>query len=306
MAPSDDDLIDAFLEMLIAERGASANTVQAYRRDLADAAGFLADRRTGLADVDTDGLRAYFAALEARDLKPRTAARRLSALRQFYRFLYSDGLRADDPTGALDSPRQGRPLPKILSEAEVDALLDAARDRDGAEGVRLTCMLELLYATGLRVSELVGLPLAAVARDPRVILVRGKGGKERMVPLTEAAIEAVEAWRAVRGAYVPTGQDSRYLFPSRSEEGHLTCRRLGQLLKELAIDSGIDPAKVSPHVMRHAFATHLLHHGADLRSLQQMLGHADISTTQIYTHVLGERLKTLVATHHPLAGSRDG
>jgi integrase/recombinase XerD len=215
-------------------------------------------------------------------------------------------LRADDPTGALDSPRQGRPLPKILSEAEVDALLDAARDRDGAEGVRLTCMLELLYATGLRVSELVGLPLAAVARDPRVILVRGKGGKERMVPLTEAAIEAVEAWRAVRGAYVPTGQDSRYLFPSRSEEGHLTCRRLGQLLKELAIDSGIDPAKVSPHVMRHAFATHLLHHGADLRSLQQMLGHADISTTQIYTHVLGERLKTLVATHHPLAGSRDG
>jgi integrase/recombinase XerD len=306
MAPSDDDLIDAFLEMLIAERGASANTVQAYRRDLADAAGFLADRRTGLADVDTDGLRAYFAALEARDLKPRTAARRLSALRQFYRFLYSDGLRADDPTGALDSPRQGRPLPKILSEAEVDALLDAARDRDGAEGVRMTCMLELLYATGLRVSELVGLPLAAVARDPRVILVRGKGGKERMVPLTEAAIEAVEAWRAVRGAYVPTGQDSRYLFPSRSEEGHLTRRRLGQLLKELAIDSGIDPAKVSPHVMRHAFATHLLHHGADLRSLQQMLGHADISTTQIYTHVLGERLKTLVATHHPLAGSRDG
>lgn len=314
MAPSDDDLIEAFLEMLIAERGASVNTVQAYRRDLADAAGFLVKtaigqgraRNAGLADVDTDGLRAYFAALEARDLKPRTAARRLSALRQFYRFLYSDGLRADDPTGALDAPRQGRPLPKILSEAEVDALLDAARDRDGAEGLRLTCMLELLYATGLRVSELVGLPLAAVARDPRVILVRGKGGKERMVPLTEAAIEAVEAWRAVRGAFVPTGQESRYLFPSRSEEGHLTRRRLGQLLKELAIDSGIDPAKVSPHVMRHAFATHLLHHGADLRSLQQMLGHADISTTQIYTHVLGERLKTLVATHHPLAGSGDG
>lgn len=301
MTLSDDALVDSFLEMLLAERGASANTVEAYRRDLADAVGFLVPRRSSLGAAGGDDLRAYLSDLDARGLAARTAARRLSALRQFYRFLYADGLRPDDPTAVLDAPRQGRALPKILTEDEVTALLDAARDRDGPEGVRLVCLLEILYASGLRVSELVGLPLAAVARDPRVILVRGKGGKERMVPLTDAAIAAIDDWRAVRGAFLPTGQDSRYLFPSRGEDGHLTRRRLGQLLKELAIEAGIDPAKVSPHVLRHAFATHLLHHGADLRSLQQMLGHADISTTQIYTHVLGERLRTLVETHHPLA-----
>ena len=301
---ADDPAVDAFLEMMLAERGASANTIDAYRRDLADYTGFLgaAGRRPEAATADD--LRGYLARLDQAGMAPRTAARRLSALRQFYRFLYADGLRPDDPSSALDAPRLGRPLPKILSEGDVDALLSASRDRDGPEGLRLVCLIEMLYATGLRVSELVGLPLAAVVRDPRVIVVRGKGAKERMVPLTEAAIAATADYVAVRGHFLPPGGRSPHLFPSRGEDGHLTRRRVGQLLKELAVEAGLAPAKVSPHVLRHAFATHLLDHGADLRSVQQMLGHADISTTQIYTHVLGERLRRLVESHHPLALKR--
>lgn len=295
-----DFTVEAFLEMLVAERGVSRNTLDAYRRDLAHAGAWLAGRQRALADAGSDDLRGYLGALESGGMAPRTAARRLSALRQFYRFLYADGHRTDDPTTVIDAPRQGRPLPKILSEAEVDALLDTARDVDGPEGTRLVCLLEVLYATGLRVSELVGLPFAAVARDPRVLLVRGKGGKERMVPLTDAAMAAIKDYKTVRGAFV-TGKSSPYLFPSRSAEGHLTRRRFGQLLDDLAIEAGIDRKRVSPHVLRHAFATHLLDHGADLRSVQQMLGHADISTTQIYTHVLAERLRALVESHHPLA-----
>lgn len=292
---------EAFLEMMAAERGAVRNTLEAYGRDLGDAETWLAGRGRELADAGTADLRAYLAAAEAAGVAPRTAARRLSALRQFYRFLYAEGRRGDDPTATLDAPQRGRPLPKILSESEVDALLDAARDRPGPEGLRLVCLLELLYATGLRVSELVGLPYATVARDPRVLIVRGKGGKERMVPLTAAAMAAIAAYKAVRGAFLAAGETSPHLFPSRGESGHLTRRRFGQLLDELAIEAGLDPAKVSPHVLRHAFATHLLDHGADLRSVQQMLGHADISTTQIYTHVLAERLRALVEAHHPLA-----
>lgn len=287
--------------MMAAERGAARNTLEAYGRDLADAEAWLAARRRPLAEAGIEDLRAYLAAAEAAGMAPRTAARRLSALRQFFRFLYADGRRGDDPTAPLDAPRRGRPLPKILSEAEVEALLDAARDRPGPEGLRLTCLVELLYATGLRVSELVGLPFAAVARDPRVLIVRGKGGKERMVPLTGAAMDAISAYKAVRGVFLAAGETSPHLFPSRGESGHLTRRRFGQLLDETALAAGIDPAKVSPHVLRHAFATHLLDHGADLRSVQQMLGHADISTTQIYTHVLAERLRALVEAHHPLA-----
>jgi integrase/recombinase XerD len=287
--------------MLAAERGAAKNTLDAYARDLGHAHGFLKDH-SGLADANVEQLRAYLRDLESSGMAPRTAARRLSALRQYYRFLYSEGERTDDPSAALDSPRQGRPLPKILSEVEVDALLDAARDRDGPEGARLVCLLEILYATGLRVSELVSLPFAAVARDPRVLIVRGKGSKERMVPLTDAASDAIKAFKLVRGAFLAKGESSAFLFPSRGIDGYLTRRRLGQLLDELAIEAGLDRRKVSPHVLRHAFATHLLDHGADLRSVQQMLGHADISTTQIYTHVLGERLKALVNAHHPLAG----
>jgi integrase/recombinase XerD len=233
-------------------------------------------------------------------MAPRTTARRLSALRQFHKFLVAEGIRPDDPTSTLDAPRLGRPLPKLLSEAEVTALIEATRRIDGPDGARLVCFVELLYATGLRVSELVALPLARL-RDERVLVVRGKGGKERMVPLSEPARAALVAYGAVRGAFLGAGETSRFLFPSRSAEGHLTRRRVGQLMKEVALEAGVDPARVSPHVLRHAFASHLLDHGADLRSVQQMLGHADIATTQIYTHVLGERLRALVETHHPLA-----
>lgn len=294
-------LVERFLEMLLAERGASANTIEAYRRDLTDFASSLRARRRTLGTAGSEDIRAYLSELDAAGMAPRTAARRLSAIRQLYRFLFSEGDRPDDPSTVIDSPRQGRPLPKILSEQDVDLLLASARGRAGPEGTRLTCLLEILYASGLRVSELVALPFAAVARDPRVLIVRGKGGKERMVPLTDAAREAITAYKEVRQSFLAEGATSPFLFPSRGREGHLTRRRLGQLLKELAIECGLRPSAVSPHVLRHAFATHLLDHGADLRSVQQMLGHADISTTQIYTHVLAERLKTLVTEHHPLA-----
>ena len=293
-----------FFEMLLAERGVSPNTFEAYGRDLTLCAEFLAGRGRDLATAEGEDLSAFLQHLAAQGMSPRTAARRLSSLRQFYRFLVTDGMRADDPTATLDAPRQGRALPKVLAEAEVDALLRAAHGRSGPEGLRLSLILELLYATGLRVSELVGLPLSAVGRDPRVLLVRGKGGKERMVPLSAPAQQALSAYRDARKSFLSragaAGQD-RWLFPSRGGSGHLTRHRVGQLLKELALEAGLDPAKVSPHVLRHAFASHLLHHGADLRAVQQMLGHADISTTQIYTHVLSERLKSLVQEHHPLA-----
>ena len=304
--------------MLAAERGAAANTLEAYARDLKDFAGFLARRGRAAHQAGVADLRAYLGQLVDAGLAPRSAARRLSTLRQFHRFLFGEGLRADDPTAGLDSPRQGRSLPKVLSEAEVEDLLAAARLRPGAEGVRLTALLELLYATGLRVSELVELPAAAAARDPRVLIVKGKGGKERMVPLSEPARDALKAHRMAAlgpsgcgaGAEAQPAQADqaaararKWLFPSRGAAGHLTRQRVAQLLKELAVAAGIDPARVSPHVLRHAFASHLLDHGADLRSVQKMLGHADISTTQIYTHVLDARLKALVRDHHPLAGA---
>ena len=296
--------IEAFLEMLVAERGAARNTIDSYRRDLADVESFLARRDRGIEAATTDGLREYLAALSANGATPSTAARRLSALRQFFRFLYAEGVRGDDPTATIESPRRGRPLPKLLSEAEVSQLLDRARGKRGPEGLRLTALLETLYATGMRVSELVSLPLSAVARDPRYILVRGKGGKERLVPLSEPAREALNGYKSVRGQFCRNGVESPYLFPSRGGSGYLTRHRFAQLLKQLSIEAGIAPSKVSPHVLRHAFATHLLNRGADLRSVQQMLGHADIATTQIYTHVLDERLKSLVETHHPLARAR--
>ena len=290
--------------MLIAERGAARNTVEAYHRDLADFAAFLAARGKALERADGALIRAYLSGLAAEGAAARTAARRLSALRQFHRFLAGEGVRADDPTAALDSPRQGRALPKYLSESEVDALLAAARRRQGREGIRLVALIELLYATGLRASELVALPLAAVARDRRLLAVRGKGGRERLLPLSRPARAALAAWLEARaGARLP-GKGERWLFPSSSSRGHLTRHRLGQLLKELALAAGLAAAKVSPHVLRHAFATHLLGHGADLRSVQRLLGHADISTTQIYTHVLEARLKDLVNRHHPLAKAR--
>jgi integrase/recombinase XerD len=296
--------IESFLEMLAAERGAARLTIEAYRNDLGDFAGFLAAAGKPVEAADAAALRRYLARLSGAGLSPRTTARRLSALRQFHKFLFAEGVRSDDPTAQLDSPRLGRSLPKILDEAEIEALIAAARRRDGAEGKRLVCFVELLYATGLRVSELVALPLSRLRpneQGERFLLIAGKGGKERLVPLSVPARAALVDYAMVRGEFLAEGATSRYLFPSRGVEGHLTRRRCGQLFKALAIEAGIDPARVSPHVLRHAFASHLLDHGADLRSVQQMLGHADIATTQIYTHVQGERLRILVETHHPLA-----
>ena len=295
--------------MLAAERGAARHTIDAYRRDLADYAGFLAGHGGAPAAADSEAVRAYLSHL-ARRLAPATSARRLSCLRQFHRFLFAEGVRGDDPTAVIDSPRRTTPLPKVLGENEVGRLLDAARARAGAGGLRCLALVELLYATGLRVSELVGLPLAAVRTDPRFLVVRGKGGKERLVPMGEAAKSAVAAYLEVRDSFLAGGAASPRLFPSRGAAGHLTRRRFGQMLKDLAVAAEIEPRRVSPHVLRHAFASHLLAHGADLRAVQQMLGHADIATTQIYTHVLDTRLKKLVRDHHPLGrpkrGARDG
>jgi len=290
--------IEAFLEMLAAERGAAPLTLKAYAGDLDDLARFIGGE---IAEADSEALRGYFAALAGSGIGARSAARRLSAFRQFFHFLVVEGIRRDDPTQALDAPRLPRALPKYLEEGETAALLAAALRRKGPEGARLLCLVELLYGAGLRVSELVGLPLAAAQRDPLFLLVRGKGDKERLVPLGEKARAALAAYLAERWRFLGDGQPSRWLFPSRGREGHLTRRRCGQLLKELALEAGIDPARLSPHVLRHAFASHLIDHGADLRSVQEMLGHADIATTQIYTHVQGARLQRLVAERHPLA-----
>ena len=300
-APALSAQAQAFLEMLVVERGAAKNTLDAYARDLRHAGAFLSKNRETLESADAEALRRYLIHLSASGMSARTAARRLSALRQFYRFLYGEGMRDDDPTATLESPRQGRSLPKTLSEAEVDRLLEAARQREGAEGLRLTALLEVLYATGLRVSELVGLPISAVTRDPRLLIVRGKGGKERMVPISAPARAALDAYCEVRRRFLRRPEDDTWLFPSRSLGGHLTRHRVAQLLKELAIEAGLEPSKISPHVLRHAFASHMLARGADLRSVQQLLGHADIATTQIYTHVLSDQLKSLVEDRHPLA-----
>jgi integrase/recombinase XerD len=292
--------IESFLDMMSAERGASRHTLDAYLRDLTG----LADVLGGdIAQATPEQLRVFLDEILTQGLAPRTAARRLSCLRQFFQFLFAEGVRQDDPTSVLDSPRQGGRLPKYLGEDEVDLLLDAARSETTPQALRLTAMLEILYATGLRISELVSLPLAAVARERPVLIVRGKGNKERMVPIGAPARTAVAAYLEVRPKFIPASlKSSRWLFPSRAAQGYLNRDTVAKALKGLAIAAGIAPSRVSPHVLRHSFASHLLAHGADLRSLQQMLGHADISTTQIYTHVLDERLRRLVETNHPLAG----
>jgi integrase/recombinase XerD len=293
--------LEAFFEMLAAERGAAPLTLLAYQNDLSDLAGFLAARHVPVQDADAASLHAYLANAATARLSPRTLARRISAMRQFYKFLLLEGVRADDPTIEVDTPRLGRPLPKILSETEVSSLIDAARSWPGDEGVRLHCLVELLYATGLRISELITLPLAAARRDPRILLISGKGGRERVVPLGEPGRAALARYLERPERFLTEGRPSRWLFPSRGRAGHLTRQRAGQLLKELAAKAGLDPEKLSPHVLRHAFASHLLDRGADLRSVQQMLGHADIATTQIYTHVQTDRLRKLVESAHPLA-----
>ncbi len=293
--------------MLGAERGLAKNSLEAYANDLADFSGFLSAREQTPEKIDAASLRSYVQGLSDAGLKPATAARRLSALRQFFRFLASEGIRSDDPSTLLDAPKRGRPLPKILSEGDVDLLLAQSRllRDDPAESARLTALLEILYATGLRVSELVGLRFPPFGDDARFLLVRGKGNKERLVPLSEPARASIMTYvKDWRSEFTAPKQPSPWLFPSRGESGHLTRQRFGQLLKDLAVAAGLDPAKVSPHVLRHAFASHLLAHGADLRAVQKMLGHADISTTQIYTHVLEARKQALVRDHHPLARGR--
>ena len=297
---------ELFLDMVAAERSGNVNTLAAYRRDLEDLTAFL--RRRPIERATTADLRAWIADLAARGFAASSVARRLSAVRQFYRFLLAEGHRRDDPAAILDGPKRGRPLPKILSCDEVDRLITAARQAVEApaapageklRALRLLCVLELLYATGMRISELVALPGSAATRDERMLFVRGKGGKERLVPLNSAAKLAMRQYRenlAADGRIV----QSKWLFPSFGEAGHLTRQHAARELKDLAAAAGLRRERVSPHVLRHAFASHLLANGADLRSVQTLLGHADISTTQIYTHVLDERLKSMVRDLHPL------
>jgi integrase/recombinase XerD len=285
--------IEAFLEMMAVERDAAANTLLAYARDLADAETAMPG---GLMGADEAAVERWFSGLSQRGLSPATQSRRRSAVRQFYRFALGEGWRADDPSRRLDAPRRGRSLPKVLSRAEMDRLIAAAAAEESTAAVRLACLIELAYASGLRVSELLALRRDALARDPAFLIVRGKGGKERLAPLNDAARSSVTAWLAARGS-----DPSPWLFPSRGATGRLTSRRFAQLLEQAALAAGIDPSRVSPHVLRHAFATHLLEGGADLRVVQTLLGHADIATTQIYTHVATDRLREVVETKHPLA-----
>ncbi len=287
--------VEAFLEMLAAERGAARNTLAAYAADLQDFTGFAAARGAAPASADAALLRAYLSALVGRGLAARTQARRLSALRQFYRFLLREERRADDPTAQLDAPRLQPALPKYLTEAEIAALLAAAERWPAVAGAQARAALEILYAGGLRVSELLALTAVTVTAAAPVLTIRGKGGRERLVPLSGAAREAAAAWLAVRGV------SSRFLFPGRDPRRAMTRRGFALMLGRLAAAAGLDPARVSPHVLRHCFATHMLAGGADLRSLQLLLGHADIATTQIYTHVEPERLRRVLETHHPLA-----
>ena len=299
--------IESFLEMLASERGVSSNTISAYRRDLLDFAGFIG-RGTALSQASRTDVETYLQSLSDAGLSASTAQRRLSGLRQFFQFLVSDQRRTDNPTSIVEGPKKGRSLPKLLSEDDVTRLLAKASEQPGPEGVRITCLLEVLYASGLRVSELVGLPLSAVRRQDRIIFVTGKGGRERMVPLSPASLSTIESYLAIRPHFIEKAGLSKskklaeyWLFPSRGAQGHLTRQRFAQQLKDLAIKAGINPTALSPHTLRHAFATHLLSHGADLRSVQKMLGHADISTTQIYTHIQEQRLNQLVKENHPLA-----
>jgi integrase/recombinase XerD len=295
-----DPKVDAFLEMLTVERGAATNTIKSYTNDLSDFAEFAAGRGQASDAADAATCQAYMASLHGRGLAARTAARRLSALRQFHLFLLRDGIRNDDPTSQLDTPRLPRPLPKFLAETEVDALLAAAAAKPGRPGALIRSGLELLYATGMRVSELLALPRAAVDARAEVMIIKGKGGKERMVPLSGAAKDAAAALLAA------TEVNSKWLFPGRDPKQKLTRQAFFLLLKQVALEAGLDPSRVSPHVLRHSFASHMLARGADLRSLQMLLGHADISTVQIYTHVQTERLRQLVEEHHPLSETWSG
>ncbi len=292
--------------MLGAARGAARNTLDAYRRDLLDLAVFLKRRGRALGEMQEGDLTAYLASLEAAGMARTTAQRRLSAIKQFSKFVLSENIRRDDPTSKLDAPKRARPLPKSIAEDEMGRLLVSVRGDDSVKGVRFRAMLELACGSGLRVSELVGLPLAAAPRVGRMLFVTGKGGKDRMVPMSEEARAALDAWLGVREATLKLDVrgrplPSRFLFPSPARQGHRTRQQFALDLKEAALNAGLDPTRLSPHTLRHGFATQLLNHGADLRSLQTMLGHADIATTQIYTHVVEDRLRDTVEKAHPLA-----
>jgi integrase/recombinase XerD len=298
-------LIETFLDMMGAERGAGVNTLAAYRRDLLDFAGHLNSKGADPAKASREEVRAFLAGLSSSGMAASTQARKLSALRQFYGFLYTEGIRGDDPTQTIAAPRARRPLPKILSGADLEKMLATAAEDRSPEGLRLTLIVEMLYGGGLRVSELAGMTLAAVRAPANFLRVTGKGNKERLSPLSPAARDALDAYLQVREKFVPEhDKNNRYLFASRGKDGFLTRRRFHQLLKALAIKAGIDPAKVSPHVLRHAFATHLVEGGADLRSVQTLLGHADIATTQIYTHVARDHLTQVVRAAHPLGRAK--
>jgi len=304
---SDERLVALYLDMLAAERGAGKNTLAAYGRDLEDLSAYLKAAGRSIAKANTRDLRAYLGELARRGLRVTTVARRLSAVRQLYRFLYAEGRRGDDPAAVLEGPKRERAVPKTLTLAEVEQLLRVAGKSDPQAPLparlretRLACLLEILYATGLRVSELVALPISAARKDARAIIVRGKGNKERLVPLNDAAKHAMVAYLNLLAQSGREAQ-SKWLFPSFGEGGHLTRQHFARELKTLAAAAGLRAAQLSPHVLRHAFASHLLHNGADLRVVQTLLGHTDISTTQIYTHVLEERLKSLVRDLHPLA-----
>ncbi|MDA9412584.1 MULTISPECIES: site-specific tyrosine recombinase XerD [unclassified Bradyrhizobium] len=312
--PSDAKLTGLFLDMLAAEQGAGPNTLDAYRRDLTDFSEFLTRVGHSFVDAETQTLRDYLGDLDARGFKSSSVARRLSAMRHLFRFLLNERIRTEDPAAILSGPKRGRGLPKVLSISDVDRMLRRAKEMSEAadaspsqrlRALRLYCLLEVLYATGLRVSELVSLPRSAAKRDARMIVVRGKGNKERLVPLNEASRQAMAdylaATEAAKGEKKGSLAASKWLFPSFGESGHLTRQHFARDLKELAVASGLQARLVSPHVLRHAFASHLLHNGADLRIVQTLLGHTDISTTQIYTHVVEERLKSLVRDLHPLA-----
>ena len=301
--------------MAAAERGAARNTLDAYGRDLDDYLGYLAARGSSPLAADTTMVRAFVADLDARGLAPASAARKLSCVRQFHKFLYAEGRRGDDPTSVVEGPRRGRPLPKVLSVAEVDRLLAATREglddisrplSERLRAGRMACLLETLYATGLRVSELVALPrTAAHARDP-LLAVKGKGGRERLVLVSDASRQTMLAYRRLLEEARPAKAKAVWLFPADSESGHLTRQAFARDLKDVASAAGIAPARVSPHVLRHAFASHLLQNGADLRIVQELLGHADVSTTQIYTHVLDERMKAMVRDLHPMGDKTSG
>lgn len=315
MPGNDHRAISAFLDAKAAESGASQNTLLAYGRDLRDLSDWLSGRGTALADLNREAVEDYLTHCDAEGLSRATRARRLSSIRQFTRFALEEGWRADDPAIRIAGPGRAQRLPKTLSRAEVEAILAAAQQtgRGPAERARNLCLIELLYATGMRVSELVSLPVASCRGDPAMLMIRGKGGKDRMVPLTAPARKALETWLALRDAApedsplgrLVRGKGGRWLFPAPGAAGHLPRQSFGRLLNDMALAAGVDPARVTPHVIRHAFATHLLEGGADLRSIQTLLGHADLGTTEIYTHVLDQRMRDLVLNHHPLAGVPD-